>query len=136
MTADHGFIDTDESHTVSLEQHPDLADCLTLPLCGEPRVAYCYVRPERVRRFENYVGDRLAPVAELHRSGDLIAQGWFGRGPAHPRLADRIGDYTLLMRDNYVIRDWLPDEARYRQIGVHGGVSAMEMLVPLAVVSV
>lgn len=136
VTADHGFIDTDESHTISLEQHPELSDCLALPLCGEPRVAYCYVKPHRAQAFENYVGDRLASAAELYRSSDLIEQGWFGRGPVHPGLAERVGDYTLVMRENCVIRDWLPGEARYRQVGVHGGISSMEMLVPLAVVSV
>lgn len=136
VTADHGFIDTDEAHTVSLEHHPDLSACLALPLCGEPRVAYCYVRPDQARIFENYVGNRLARSAELHRSHDLIDQGWFGQGPAHPRLADRVGDYTLVMRENFVIRDWLPGETPYRQAGVHGGVSALEMRVPLAVVSV
>jgi hypothetical protein len=37
------------------------------------------------------------------------------------------------MKDGYAIRDVLPGERRHAQIGVHGGTSADEMLVPLVV---
>jgi hypothetical protein len=69
----------------------------------------------------------------LFRSADLVADGLFGPGTPHPRLADRIGDYTLVMHDNYVIRDHLLGERRHAQIGVHGGATPDEMLVPLVV---
>lgn len=133
LTADHGFIDTDESHAVNLEDHPQLADCLVLPLCGERRVAYCYVKPGAAAFFESYVRSELGFAAELWESRELIARGWFGEGPAHPRLGDRIGDYALVMKENYCLKDWLPGERRYEQIGVHGGVSDSEMWVPLIV---
>jgi hypothetical protein len=35
------------------------------------------------------------------------------------------------MQDNYIIKDWLVQEKRYELIGVHGGVSQDEMVVPL-----
>ena len=54
-------------------------------------------------------------------------------GLPHPRLHERIGDYTLIMKEKAVIKDWLPGEPRYVQIGVHGGVTAQEMYVPLIV---
>jgi hypothetical protein len=136
VTADHGFIDTDESHTVDLADHPHLAECLALPLCGESRAAYGYVKPHRSQSFEDYVHEQLAHAVELHRSDDLIEQGWFGLGSPHPGLAARIGDYTLVMKENYVIRDWMPGKHRHRQVGVHGGINAAEMWVPLAVVAV
>jgi hypothetical protein len=63
----------------------------------------------------------------------LVLQGWFGLGPANPRLAERVGHYTLVMNDNYTIKDWIPGEQRYLTVGVHGGVSAAEMYVPLIV---
>lgn len=133
VTADHGFIDTDEGHTIDLDNHPALAECLALPLCGERRAAYCYVKPDRREYFESYVRSEFSGCAELLPSRGLIEQGYFGLGPAHPRLPDRIGDYTLLMKENYVIKDWLPSEGRYAQIGVHGGISESEMWVPLIV---
>jgi hypothetical protein len=136
IAADHGQIDSDATRTVELEDHPELNECLILPLCGERRVAYCYVKPGETQRFERYVQDNLTSFLEMHRSWDLLASGWFGPGEPHPRLAERIGDYTLIMKENYVIKDWLPGERQYRQIGVHGGMSPEEMFVPLIVAAV
>ena len=104
---------------------------LAQPLCGERRVAYCYVRPGCHADFERYVAAKLGKHATLHRSSDLIAQNWFGPGAPHPRLAERVGDYTLVMKDSYALKDWLPNEKRHVHIGVHGGTSDDEMYVPL-----
>jgi hypothetical protein len=135
VTADHGFTDTDPQHTIELDAHPRLAQTLVLPLCGDRRVAYCYVHPEQRGQFEQYVQTALAQDVELFPSAELIARGYFGLGPPHPRLRERVGDYTLVMRGNAAIKDWLLGERRYTQIGVHGGVSAAEMLVPFGVVN-
>jgi len=135
-TADHGFVDTRPETVVDLDDHSALAETLLVPLCGEPRVAYCYVKPGAHRAFEHYVETRLAHCASLAPSADLLAQGWFGPGAPHPRLADRIGDYALVMKDGYAIRDHVPGERRHLQIGVHGGTSEDEMLVPLVVARV
>jgi hypothetical protein len=135
VTADHGFIDTAAQHEVLLAEHPRLAETLTLPLCGEPRAAYCYVHPQRRGGFEDYVHTRLAHCATLHESETLLARGWYGTGQRHPRVADRIGHYALLMKGDYVIRDWIIGEKPYHHIGVHGGTSVQEMHVPLIVVA-
>lgn len=133
VTADHGQIDTVEADWIGLADHPELSRCLALPLCGEPRAAFCYVRPGRVEQFERYCREVLGDKLDLVPSEDLVARGLFGLGDPHPRLEERIGDYTLLMRDNNVIREWLPGEKHYTQIGVHGGLSATELKVPLCV---
>jgi hypothetical protein len=133
VTADHGFIDGPEERLVELARHPRLAGTLARPLCGERRVAYCYVRPGQHIRFEAYVRERLAHCAALYPSQRLIERGWFGPGAAHPELASRIGDYTLVMKDDWTIKDWAPGEQWYPQIGVHAGLSADEMVVPLIV---
>ncbi|GIX26190.1 MAG: alkaline phosphatase family protein [Burkholderiales bacterium] len=136
LTADHGFVDVPPEGRIDLADHPALAAMLRRPLCGEPRAAYCYVKPGREEDFEAYVATRLAGRADAYPSAELVARGWFGDGPRHPRLMERIGDYTLVMRENYAIKDWLPGEKRYSNIGMHGGVSADEMWVPLVVATV
>jgi hypothetical protein len=40
------------------------------------------------------------------------------------------------MKERYVIKDWLPGERHLTQIGVHGGLSAAELYVPLILVPV
>lgn len=131
VTADHGFIDSPEAHCIDLGLHPKLAAMLSQPLCGEPRVAYCYVRPRRRQAFEAYVTQELGHATRCVRSEALIDAGWFGPGIPQPRLEERVGTHTLVMRDDWSVRDWLPGERRYRQIGVHGGLSRREMQVPL-----
>ena len=134
VSADHGHLDCRPEDVVHLADHPDLADCLVLPLCGEPRAAFCYVCPDRVDTFGSYCRDVLGEHFDLFRSRDLLDAGLFGTGVPHPRLHQRIGDYTLLARGRAVIRDQLPTEKDAGQIGVHGGLSPEELYVPLCLV--
>jgi len=43
---------------------------------------------------------------------------------------------VLLMKDRFAIKDTIAGEKAFRPIGLHGGVSAREMYVPLVVVTV
>jgi hypothetical protein len=126
-TADHGFIDSAPEE--SLELPASLASQLRFPLCGERRVAYCYVHCEKVfiEAAKQWLGER----AEVRPSRELLDEGWFGPGAPHPSFGERIGDVALVMRGNYTIKDWTPGEARYLHIGNHGGTSAHEMMIPL-----
>lgn len=133
ITADHGFIDTDAQQYLQLAEHPDLAACLRLPLCGEPRAAYCYVRPDRANTFERYVAEVLPAYCDCVPSAELIAGGYFGLGAAHPELQSRSGDYVLLMNDRHVIKDYLAGERPFFFAGVHSGLSEAELRVPLVV---
>ena len=136
VTADHGFIDSPPRRVICLDDHPRLAGLLQRPLCGERRVAYCYVAAPDRPAFEAYVRGHLARAAHLYPSERLIAAGWFGPPPYHPRLASRVGDYTLVMKDNWTIKDWLPGERRFAMLGVHGGTSVNEMRIPLVALHV
>lgn len=131
ITADHGLIDTSKEHTIHLDDHPELAATLTLPLCGEPRCAFCYVRSDRKEQFERYVKEQLEYACELLQSSELIKKGFFGLGIPSPRLDERVGEYTLLMKENYTITDRLINEKAFHHKGVHGGLSEQELYVPL-----
>jgi len=133
VTADHGFIDSPPEQTLDLDDHPALRDALLLPLCGEPRMAYAYVRAGREKQFEDYVRERLADRVHLFKSDVVLQAGWLGPGAAHPGLRDRLGDYVLIPRGRAILRDWLKGEERYTHAGVHGGLSEAEMRVPLVV---
>ena len=127
VTADHGFVDISPERIVSVSDHPDLRETLRLPLCGEPRAAYCYVPSDWRRAFLDYVDSELSEYAVCIESEALIEQGYFGPGVSHPGLRDRVGDYTLLMRDGYAIHDTMPGEQPPAMIGMHGGCSSAEL---------
>ncbi|MBN1377531.1 alkaline phosphatase family protein [Candidatus Woesearchaeota archaeon] len=135
ITSDHGFIDTPEKRRIELKDHPELKECLTLPLCGEGRVAYCYVKPSKARQFEKYVKTRLKDYCYLYKSEDLIKKNYFGIYKPNPELFNRIGDYALIMKENYIFKDELLNEKKEHLIGNHAGITKEEMYVPLIVVN-
>jgi hypothetical protein len=130
VTADHGFIDAPADRLVELESLPALADCLAGPLSGERRTAFCHVKPGRQRDFERAV-QALEHACTVWPSAELLAAGRFGQGEVHPQLLQRIGDFTLEMRDDWTLRDTMEGERPHRLIGVHGGTREEEMVVPL-----
>lgn len=129
LTADHGFIDSPADEAIELP--PQLASMLRFPLCGERRVAFCHVHDQKafIGRARSLFQDR----ADVRPSQELLAEGWFGPGRAHPRFAQRIGDVALLMRGRGTVKDWVPGESRHLHIGNHGGTSEDEMHIPLVV---
>ncbi|WP_371806113.1 alkaline phosphatase family protein [Candidatus Lokiarchaeum ossiferum] len=133
ITADHGLIDTPPERMLFLEDHPELSKCLTLPLSGEPRAPFFYVRPAKVPQFEAYIQKNLSFAGDLKKGEDLIAENYFGLFPSHPKFEERIGDYVFLMRENYILNDRLEGEERSLHIGNHGGLSEDEMFVPLII---
>lgn len=135
VSADHGFVDAPPEKRIDVADHPKLKDCLQVPLCGEPRLAYCYVRHDRRRQFESYVGNNLSGMARLYPSHELVESGLYGLGSAHPELASRTGDYTLVMQDRHVIIDGLPGDNPPQLVGYHGGLSSEEVYVPLILAS-
>jgi hypothetical protein len=133
ITADHGLVDSPFSKITLLEDHPMLKECLSLPVCGETRFAYCYVHPSKAKQFEWYVRTRLKKQCRLHKSQDLIRKNWFGLFEPDPRLFDRIGDYALEMKEGCTFLDQMLNEERNVHLGRHGGTSRQEMIVPLIV---
>lgn len=131
VTADHGQVDTGPDDLIDLADHPGLADCLSLPLCGEPRAAFCYLRAGREAAFLDYCRGPLGGLVNLYSSRDLVDGGYFGLGAPHPRFNERIGDYCLLPRGRRILRQLLPFEQPKILIGQHGGLSRTELLVPL-----
>ena len=131
LTADHGLINSSEEKTLIINDYPELHDCLAQPLCGEPRVAYCYIKPDKKEFFKNQIKKHWSSYCDLYEKNELIDKGYFGFGEHSPDFLSRIGDFILMMKDNYVIKDYLDNETPFQQKAVHGGISKIEMLVPL-----
>jgi hypothetical protein len=135
ITADHGHINASKKKTINLKHHPKLKETLTIPLCGEHRFAYCYVKPSKESQFKKYIKTKLKHYCYLYKSEDLVKKGYFGLGETHPKFLDRIGDYTLIMKENYMIYDF-PEHIKkeHFHISDHGGLSKEELFVPLIVI--
>jgi predicted AlkP superfamily pyrophosphatase or phosphodiesterase len=131
ITADHGLIDIPKDRVIKLEDHPKLEETLILPLCGESRAAFCFVRAPYREKFEYYINNEFNEYCTMLKMQDLIDMDIFGLFKAHPRFKYRVPDYLLLMKDNYMIIDKMLKETRVRLKAVHGGLSEEELFVPL-----
>ncbi len=129
VTADHGQIDTRPEDAILLPE--TVQECLRLPLCGEPRAAFTYLRSGEENQFADQFAEHLSSDFWCLRSEELIAQGLFGQGAPHPELHHRSGDLTLIGQGQRLLRDRLATEQPFSQIGVHGGLDRGELLVPL-----
>lgn len=129
LTADHGFIDCPVQESVELPA--ELSAALRFPLCGERRIAFCYVHDQKsfIGKAAAFLGHR----ATVRPSVELLEEGWFGPGRPHARFAERIGDVALVMEGRATVKDWVPGEPRHLHIGNHGGTSDDEMRIPLVV---
>ena len=134
VTADHGFVDSPPDRQIHLADHTGLAALLTRPLSGERRLAYCSLKPGAARDFEDYISTVFPDRMAAWPRAKLLDEGWFGPGTPHPKLAARIGDYALVMKDVWTLVDQIPGERPIRMLGVHGGLSRYEMRIPLSVV--
>jgi hypothetical protein len=131
VSADHGFTDSPESRAIHLNRFPGVASMLRTPLFGERRSAFFALNPGAENDFAAFAREELTGKSVLVPSPDLVAAGLFGPGPNHRRLSERTGTHALLMEQGWTVMDSLPGERAHTMLGVHGGLSAEEMWVPL-----
>lgn len=131
VTADHGFIDSPPPQQLYLKNQPAIARLLAAPLSGERRAAFCHVLPGKESEFAARAAEWLAGRGVVRRSAELIDAGLFGPGRRHRRIAERTGTHTLLMEPGWTVIDQMEGETPHAMRGVHGGLSAEEMWIPL-----
>ncbi len=131
ITGDHGFNDAHEGGVIYMHNHTELRDMLILPLCGDTRTVFCYVRPAKVEEFQKYVEKHLSDFCNIHESQQLIDDGWYGLFEQSRRLSGRVGNFTLVCNEGYALMNSFPGIEPYRLKGHHGGMCEDEMVVPL-----
>ena len=137
VVADHGLIDAEPKTEMWVENIEGLKECLTIPLAGEPRVRDVFVRPSKVKDFEEIVKNQMSKFCWCFKGKKLIKDNFYGLGTPNKKLYDRVGDYVLIMKENYILRDKLANYEKPKKFhkSKHGGVSDDEMIVPLILIN-
>lgn len=133
ITADHGLIDVTKDKKLYLKNYPVLSSCLSLPLCGEARVPFCYIRPFKLNTFKNFVQNEMHDYCTLLSLEKALKINLFGLGEINDKFFERVGDYILIMKENYVLIDTVLNEKEHSFIGYHGGLTKDELYVPFIV---
>lgn len=130
VTSDHGMVDVAPENIVIANEHEELMDMLSDPLCGESRCAYCYVKSSRRKDFVHYM-EKNFPQLKVYKSEELVKKNFFGLFEPNKRFLERIGDYVVLPNKGHAFADVILGEQKDFFFGKHGGVTEDEMLVPL-----
>jgi len=129
ITADHGQINCPEKKQLNFTNHPELLSRLSLLPNGEGRFVYLFSKKGRENKVMSYCKEHLSDKALVMESEELLEKGMFGHGKVFNETRNRIGDITLIVKDNYVIT--YPFLEGRGTVGFHGGLNKEEMLVPL-----
>lgn len=130
VTGDHGMVDVPSSRRLDVDATPGLRDDVTL-IGGEARFRQVYVRPGAADDVAEAWRETLGPRALVLSRQEAVTQGWFGA--VDRRVLDRIGDVVVAALGDtaLMVPSVFPQEDKL--VGMHGSVSADEVLVPLLV---
>lgn len=140
ITADHGQINVDPKQTIYLNQYPEVVDNFEvgpsgnkiLPW-GSPRDIFLAVKQERMDKVFEFLTKTLQDKATIMRIDAALEEGLFGQGNLHKKFRSRVGNILILPHGNSTIWYEHFKNEKFDLLGMHGGLSVDEMLVPFAV---
>ncbi|WP_049925457.1 alkaline phosphatase family protein [Halopiger goleimassiliensis] len=138
VTADHGHLDTDPERNVDLTEIEVLEESLARDPAGEPiryagspRNVHLHLQEGTVENVRETLTSRLE--ARVYRRERLLEMDLFGDRSPSATLERRIGDLVVVPRDLGVWYGGEHEPEELDLVGMHGGLSPAEMLVPFAV---
>ena len=140
ITADHGQVNTNPKQTIYLNQYQEVVDNFAvgpsgnkiLPW-GSPRDIFLAVKPEKLNEVFEFLTKTLQNKATIMKTEEALKEGLFGNGDLHKKFNSRIGNILILPHGNLTVwYEHFKDE-KFDLLGMHGGLSPDEMLIPLAV---
>jgi len=128
LSADHGHLATPPASMCDLRQHPEVLADLTMLPSGESRLPFLFVRPGREQHLQACLERFWPGRLRLLSAAQVMDGGLMGAAPFHPAFSERLGDFVLVPQGDAHCW-WANRESTLR--GRHGGLSAVEMIVPL-----
>ena len=133
VTADHGHINVpEETHFLMKAGEPILSD-LDCPPSGESRAPILHVKPGREDSVRGLFGEICKDAFALITPEDVEALGLYGPAPLSPAARSRLGSFVGVTRGADAMEFVPAGRESIGLIGMHGGLSADEMSVPLII---
>ncbi|NTW97971.1 MAG: phosphodiesterase, partial [Oscillochloris sp.] len=140
LIADHGQIAIETKTTIALNRLlPELAQATRTNSSGKPLVPagsrrdmFLYIRDERLDEIYTNLTRALDGRAEVHRTADLIAAGFFGGEPS-PTFLSRVGNLVVLPYAGETVWWEFGERGKFESThrGAHGGLTREEALTQL-----
>jgi hypothetical protein len=135
LTADHGMVDTVPGENVQIrrEDLPEVWDHLRrdgegepIPPVGSPRNLHLHLRDGTVEEVRETIESRYP--CRTHTREEAFDTGLFGDREPSELFRRRCGDLVVVHRD----RGMWWERSEWELVGMHGGLTREEMLVPFA----
>jgi predicted AlkP superfamily pyrophosphatase or phosphodiesterase len=138
LTADHGQSEVDPATTVYINRAvPGIEKYLKTNAKGQLLVPggscrdfFLYVKDEMLDEAQHLLAQTLAGKADVVKTEDLIAQGYFG-----PEISEafraHVGNLVILAYRHESVWWYEKDKFEQKYYGHHGGLTPQEMEIPL-----
>jgi predicted AlkP superfamily pyrophosphatase or phosphodiesterase len=127
VTSDHGMVNSTEQ--VVLGQDNKLLENVTL-IAGEPRARHIYIKEgavaETITQWQEFFGNK----ARILSKDTAIKDGLFGPVVTEDSH-DRLGDLIAIANDELILVDPTRVREETSMVGHHGGVTDIEVEIPL-----
>jgi len=129
LVADHGQRYAYPDKILWLNQHPSLTQLLFVPATGESQARFLHLVRDAEADAIDYVQQHLAENFLVLSKAEAIELGLFGipGQPLSVECYNRVGDLILIPRNDWAC---FYEEHNPTQVGIHGGMSRAEMLIP------
>ncbi len=129
LVADHGQRHVYPDKILWLNQHPSLTQLLFVPPTGESQARFLHLVHDAQADAINYIQQHLAENFLVLLKAEAIELGLFGipGQPLSVECYNRVGDLILIPRTDWAC---FQHEHHPTQVGIHGGMSRAEMLIP------
>ena len=128
VTADHGHID---SKGVTITDYPSITECLVRMPSIEPRALNFFVKEEKREQFENEFNKFFKDDFILLTKEEVLKNRVFGTGTEHKNFQGMLGDYLGVAIGDVSIFNNKEEAGKF--IGVHAGITADEVRIPLII---
>lgn len=128
VLADHGMVDP--TVRVDIDEETHLRDGVFL-VGGEARFRHLYCRSGAVPTVVSTWRERLGDQAIVVTREEAISAGWFG--PVEDRVRSRLGDVMVVAGPELAVMSSRDFAIETMLVGMHGAMTAEEMMVPLLV---
>ncbi|PUA79668.1 alkaline phosphatase family protein [Nocardioides currus] len=130
VVADHGMVDSAVAARVDVDEVVELRDGVSL-LGGEARFRHLYCSRGAVDSVVATWREVLGERALVLTRDDAVARGWFGE--VSPGVLPRVGDVMVACHDDAAIVSSADFPYEKSLVGMHGSLTAAEMLIPILV---
>ncbi len=143
MTADHGHVNIRREDIINLNKYPMIQEGFMKSAAGKrilptgsPHDVFLFIEPEKRWDLYNFLKRELKGKAEVITTQEAFQRELFGTDMISPKFVRRIGDILILpYPGSHIWYEFLPDEP-FSMLGIHGGLSEEEMIVPLGIVEI